>query len=175
MVTHGMNNNKWSKIAVPSCWEQQGFGTFNYGTDRKNPDEKGFYKYAFKVDPDWKAKKIFIVFDGSMTDTEVKIDGKSAGAIHQGAFYQFKYDITELLKTGDDHLLEVSVSKKSKNNSVNRAERQSDFWLFGGIFRPVYLEVVPPTFIERVAVDAKANGEFAMQVFTKNSDKNQTI
>ena len=45
----------------------------------------------------WKGKKCHIVFDGSMTDTEVKINGKSAGAIHQGAFYRFKYDITDLL------------------------------------------------------------------------------
>jgi hypothetical protein len=175
MVTHGMNAGKWSKIPVPSCWEQQGFGTFNYSNDKINPDEKGFYKYHFKTYKKWSGKKIFIVFDGCMTDTEVKIDGKSAGPIHQGAFYQFRYDITDLLQMGEDHLLEVTVSKKSSNNSVNRAERQSDFWLFGGIFRPVFLEIVPETFIERVAVDAKANGKFGMQVFTKNTRQNQTI
>jgi beta-galactosidase/beta-glucuronidase len=175
MVTSGMNSNKWSKIAVPSCWEQQGFGTFNYGMDRINPEEKGLYKHQFKMDPAWENKKIFIVFEGSMTDTEVKINGKSAGPIHQGAFYQFRYDITDLVKNGNEHLLEVSVNKKSANNSVNRAERQSDFWLFGGIFRPVYLEIVPQTFIERIAVDAKANGFFGIQVFTKNTRKNQSI
>jgi beta-galactosidase/beta-glucuronidase len=110
-----------------------------------------------------------------MTDTEVMIDGQLAGPIHQGAFYQFRYDITKLLKPGEEHLLEVIVSKKSSNISVNRAERQADFWLFGGIFRPVFLEIVPTTFIERVAVDAKANGAFGMQVFTKNTAKNQSI
>lgn len=175
MVTHGMNAGKWSKIPVPSCWEQQGFGTFNYGTDRINPEEKGFYKLNFKADKNWSNKKIFLVFEGSMTDTEVKIDSKSAGPIHQGAFYQFRYDITDLLKESDDHLLEVTVSKKSSDNSVNRAERQSDYWLFGGIFRPVFLEIVPATFIERVAVDAKANGNFGMEVFTHNTKPNQTI
>ncbi len=175
MVTRGMNANKWSKIPVPSCWEQQGFGTFNYFEDKINPDEKGFYKYNFKTQKNWAGKKIFIVFEGSMTDTEVKIDDQLAGPIHQGAFYQFRYEITNLLQTGEDHLLEVTVSKKSSNNSVNRAERQSDFWLFGGIFRPVFLEIVPQTFIERVAVDAKANGNFCMQVFTKNTKPNQSI
>jgi hypothetical protein len=175
MVTKGMNSGKWTTIPVPSCWEQQGFGTFNYFQDAINPDELGLYKYAFSTEPAWRNKKIFIVFDGSMTDTEVKIDGMLAGPIHQGAFYQFRYDVTDILKTGTDHLLEVTVNKKSANNSVNRAERQADFWLFGGIFRPVFLEIVPETFIERVAVDAKANGVFGMQVFTKNTNKNQTI
>ena len=175
MITKGMNSGKWMTIPVPSCWEQQGFGTFNYFQDNENPDEQGMYKHAFKTASSWTNKKIFIVFDGSMTDTEVTIDGKLAGPIHQGAFYQFRYDITELLNSCTDHLLEVTVSKKSANNSVNRAERQADFWLFGGIFRPVFLEIVPQTFIERVAVDAKATGVFGMQVFTKNAGKNQSV
>lgn len=175
MINTGMNSGRWTKIAVPSCWEQQGFGTFNYYEDKNNPGEQGLYKHTFKTDPSWKAKKIFIVFDGSMTDTEVKINGQSAGPIHQGAFYQFRYDITDLVKSGNEHVLEVTVNKKSANNSVNRAERQADFWLFGGIFRPVFLEIVPETYIERVAVDAKANGEFGMQVFSKNINRNQAI
>lgn len=174
-INTGMNSGKWAKIAVPSCWEQQGFGTFNYYEDKINPEERGEYRYAFKANPAWKGKKIFIVFDGSMTDTEVKINGQLAGPVHQGAFYQFRYDITALLKERPEHLVEVTVHKKSANNSINRAERQADFWLFGGIFRPVFLEVVPQTFIERVAVDARADGAFGMQIFTKKTKKAQQV
>ncbi len=97
LCTSGMQSNQWSKIPVPSCWEEQGFGTFNYFEDKINPDETGFYKYSFTTQPVWKNKKIFIVFEGSMTDTEVKIDGVVAGPIHQGAFTQFRYDITDLI------------------------------------------------------------------------------
>src|SRR5665811_2529897 len=95
MCTTGRNSGKWSKIPVPSCWEMQGFGTYNYYEDTQNPDEQGFYKYSFKIAPQHKGKKVFIVFDASMTDTEVKINDKSAGPTHQGGFYQFKYDITD--------------------------------------------------------------------------------
>lgn len=42
---------------------------------------------------------------------------KLAGKIHQGAFYQFKYNITPLLKFGKSNLLEVEVSKQSENRS----------------------------------------------------------
>lgn len=171
MVNKGRNSGKWSTIPVPSCWETQGFGTYNYSSDRNNPGEVGMYKYNFKVDPRHKGKTIFIVFDASMTDTEVKINGKSAGPTHQGSFYQFKYDITDLIQYDQPNLLEATVSKMSANNSINRAERQSDFWIFGGIFRAVYLEIVPTTFIERVAIDAKANGDFNMQVFNNASAK----
>ena len=173
--TSGMNSNKWAKIAVPSCWEQQNFGTFNYGTDRDNPDEQGFYKTEFAYKPTWNNKKIFLVFEGVMTDALVKINGQSAGPIHQGAFTQFRFEITTLVSDKQTNTLEVTVSKKSANESINRAERQSDFWLFGGIYRPVFLEVVPQTFIERVAVDAKANGTFSLQVFTHQTKPNQHI
>ena len=92
--TAGMNSNKWSTIAVPSQWEQQGFGAYNYGqADTKYNDEKGLYKYQFSVPETWKNKKVYIIFEGSMTDTDVKINGKSPGAIHQGSFYRFRYDI----------------------------------------------------------------------------------
>ncbi len=175
MVNRGMNSGKWSTIQVPSCWEQQGFGTYNYYEDKINPDEKGFYKYKFKSSALWKNKTVKIVFEASMTDTEVKINGQPAGPVHQGAFYEFKYDITGLLKPAGDNLLEVTVSKKSANNSINRAERQADFWLFGGIFRPVYLEILPTTNIERVAINAKADGTFSVNVFADNINAQQTI
>ena len=166
--TKGMNSGKWTKIAVPSNWEQQSFGGYSYGHDKIKTDEHGMYKHAIKVPSGWRHKRIFIVFEGSMTDTEVKINGKTAGAIHQGGFYRFKYDITALLQFGKSNLLEVTVSKQSANASVNRAERDGDFWVLGGIFRPVYLEVVPQAFIDRVAIDAKGDGNFTMDVFANN-------
>ena len=169
--TNGRNSGKWEKIAVPSNWELQGFGTYHYGMTDLNANEKGLYKYEFTVPAKWKEKRVFIVFEGSMTDTEIKINGKLAGPLHQGAFYRFKYDISDLLNYNGMNLLEVTVSKESSNESINRAERMSDYWVFGGIFRPVYLEAVPSQFIDHVAIDAKADGSFYMDVFIKGKGK----
>jgi beta-galactosidase/beta-glucuronidase len=91
--TYGMNSGKWSKIAVPSNWELQGFGSYLYGKPNLAANEKGLYKYEFSVSKTWQKKKVYIVFEASMTDTEVKINGKLAAPVHQGAFYRFKYDI----------------------------------------------------------------------------------
>ncbi|MEP7238299.1 MAG: glycoside hydrolase family 2 TIM barrel-domain containing protein [Ferruginibacter sp.] len=180
--TAGRNSGEWKKIQVPSCWEQQGYGNYNYGRDYKTNgknfrfyDEKGLYKYTFKVSPAWKDKKVNIVFDGSMTDTEVKINGKLAGTIHQGAFYRFKYDISSLLFFDKPNTLEVTVSKMSADASVNNAERLADYWIFGGIFRPVFLEATPNQFIDYVGIDAKVDGKFAMQVWTKNLAANAFV
>lgn len=176
MVSSGANSGTWSKIAVPSNWETKGFGTYHYGWQEDfEKNEIGYYKHPFPSDPNWKNKTVKLVFEGSMTDTEVKINGKSAGPIHQGSFYRFKYDITKLLKPSGDNLLEVTVRKISSDTSVNRAERMSDFWVFGGIFRPVYLEVVPQKHIEWTAIDAQADGNFLMNVYTEGYQKDLKI
>jgi len=170
--TGGRNSGKWTTIQVPSHWEQQGFGTYNYGRDYKTygknfhfADEQGLYKHSFIVPTGWRGKEIYIVFEGSMTDTEVKINGRLAGLKHQGAFYRFKYNITDKINFAGKNLLEVIVSKMSSDESVNNAERLADYWIFGGIFRPVYLEAVPRQFIDHFAIKAEAEGNFAAKVY----------
>ncbi|MGB4400331.1 MAG: glycoside hydrolase family 2 TIM barrel-domain containing protein [Daejeonella sp.] len=163
--TDGRNSGKWAKIAVPSNWETQGFGNYTYGSEGADRNEVGMYRHTFTIPANWRSKEIFIVFDGSMTDTEVKINGQLAGPVHQGGFYRFRHAITPLLKIGESNLLEVKVSKISANQKVNDAERGADYWTFGGIFRPVFLEAQPKQHIERVAVDAKADGSINLDVF----------
>jgi len=176
MVSSGANSGAWSKLPVPSNWETKGFGTYHYGWQEDfTKNEIGYYKHKFPANPNWKNKIVKLVFEGSMTDTEVKINGRSAGSVHQGSFYRFKYDITKLLKSSGENLLEVTVKKISSDTSVNRAERMSDFWVFGGIFRPVYLEVLPEKHIEWTAIDAKADGSFLMNVYTEGYQKNLMV
>ncbi len=175
MCTAGRNSGKWTTIPVPSNWEFQGFGNYTYGSEKEDVTEAGLYRHSFTIPISWKNKEVFIVFDGSMTDTEVKINGQLAGPIHQGAFYRFKYNITALLKPAAENMLEVKVNKVSSNQLVNEAERTADFWIFGGIFRPVFLEAFPKEHIERIAIDAKADGSISVNAFPINTKQTSTI
>ena len=47
--TGGRRSGEWSSIEVPSNWEFQGFGTYNYGRERKKADEQGRYRTEFSV------------------------------------------------------------------------------------------------------------------------------
>ncbi len=175
-VTSGANSGVWTNLPVPSHWDVRGFGTLSYKKDATNAwDERGLYEREFEVPNELKGKRVFVVFEGVMTDTSVKVNGQSAGPTHQGGFYRFKHEITPHLKFGATNLLEVEVAKHSANKSVNDAERLADYWVFGGIYRPVYLDAVPPRFIERVAIDAEANGDFAMDVHLNGTDGATTI
>ena len=172
----GKNSGFWSNISVPSNWELQGYGYYTYGTDRddyKTNPETGFYKHTFNLES--VEDKVFnLVFQASMTDTQVKINGKLAGDIHQGGYTQFEYDITKLVKKGEN-LIKVEVSKPSKNESVQQAERIADFWLFGGIYRPVYIDVLPVKHIERIAIDANMDGKLKINAYLKNTIGTESI
>jgi hypothetical protein len=164
--TSGAHSGFWTNLPVPSQWDVKGFGTVHYQKDMTNAfNEKGLYDHEFGVPAAWAGRRILLVFDGVMTDTDAKLNGQSVGPIHQGGFYQFKYDVTQLVNCGATNRLEVTVAKHSANASINGAERNADYWVFGGIYRPVYLEAVPLQFIQRVAIDAKADGSFAAEVY----------
>ncbi len=172
----GQHSGVWTNIAVPSCWELQGFGVYNYGTRfraKKGEDvslrpgfaaEQGKYNTQFLVPAEWSRRVVRMVFEGVMVRTEVFVNGQPAGPAHEGSFYEFKYDISSLLKYGETNLLEVTVSKVAHDPSVMRAERQGDYWNFGGIFRPVFLEALPAGYIDWTGIDARANGDFAADV-----------
>jgi hypothetical protein len=168
ICNEGQNANHWSTIGVPSNWELQGFGIYTYGRitpDGGWPRVHGVYKRSFTTPATWRDKAVFVKFEGVMTDTRVTINGKSAGPKHQGGYYAFKYDITSLLKpAGQQNEIQVDVDDDSMDESVNHAERRGDYWNYGGIFRPVYLEAVPRTFIDRIAINATAMGSLDVDV-----------
>ncbi|AMJ66392.1 sugar-binding domain-containing protein [Hymenobacter sp. PAMC 26628] len=73
--TRGHHSGKWTKIGVPSNWELQGFGNYSYGFGKEDVEEAGLYRRTFAVPAAWRQRRVFIVFDGSMTETEVKVNG----------------------------------------------------------------------------------------------------
>lgn len=84
MCTQGRLSGQWSTIEVPSNWELQGFGQYNYGHDKNKGLEQGHYKTTFQVPESWQDKTINLVFDGVMTDTLVKVNGNQAGPVAKG-------------------------------------------------------------------------------------------
>jgi len=176
----GRQSDEWTTIPVPSNWEQHGFGNYNYGRDDDKHDESGLYRTTFFAPEAWKGQHVRLLFEGSMTQTEVKINGELIGAPNLGGYTPFRYNLNQKItfskrdgslssdakvRFGEENTLEILVKKQPDNYSLDMGERWADYWVFGGIYRPVYLEVQPPAFIDRVAIDARADGTFRMDVF----------
>jgi beta-galactosidase/beta-glucuronidase len=165
---------KWTKIGVPSCWELQGFGTYQYGmrfygkaTPEGIANETGKYKTEFTLPKEWAGRQILLVFEAAFTEIRVQINGRKAGnGTYQGGFTRHTIDVSDRVFFGSKkNRLEVEVLKESSIPQVNLAERRADYWNFGGIWRPVFIVSKPAANISRVAIDAKANGRFMADVF----------
>ena len=158
----GRRSGEKAVIPVPSFWELEGFGTLQSGDAPGREAEVGQYRRAFRTPESWRGRRVRLVFEGVKTDAEVSLNGKSAGPKHQGGFYRFQYDVTDLLnETEKENVLEVTVNKVSSNPSVDVAERLPGSWILAGIYRPVYLEALPREAVEWVAIDAQADGNFS--------------
>ena len=172
--TDGRNSGTWTKIGVPSCWELQGFGTYQYGmrfygkaTPEGIADERGLYKHEFTLPQEWAGRQILLVFEAAFTEIHVQINGRKAGnGIYQGGYTRHTIDISDRVFFGaKKNRLEVEVLKESTVPQVNLAERRADYWNFGGIWRPVFIISKPSQNIQRVAIDAKGDGRFMADVF----------
>ena len=176
-VNNGRNAGAVSTIQVPSCWELQGFGTYQYGSGSSSNAETGFYTNIFTVPPSWAGKKIFLVFEGAFTDTSASINGQSVGATHQGGYYEFKYDVTTQVVPGaSTNVLAVTVKKWSASTNLMRAEMLgNDYWVFGGLYRPVYLEAKPAAYIDRLAANPLASGQITANIYLGGISNNYTV
>ena len=169
------NSGTWTKIGVPSCWELQGFGTYQYGmrfygkaTPEGIADEKGLYKTEFTLPEEWAGRQIQLVFEAVFTECNVQINGRKAGnGTYQGGFTRHTIDVSDRVFFGPKkkNRLEVEVLKESTNPQVNLAERRADYWNFGGIWRPVFVVAKPMQNISRVAINAGMDGRFQSDVF----------
>ena len=105
-------------------------------------------------------KSLFLKFDGAATVAEVFVNGQPAGT-HRGNFAAFCFDVTSLLRVGQDNVIAVRV-----NNAHNPdiPPLDGDFTVFGGLYRDVHLLVLdklsisplddasPGVYIKQVAV-----------------------
>jgi hypothetical protein len=172
----GRNVGVQTNIPVPSCWETVGFGNYQYGSGSSSNGETGAYTFTFPVTNAWAGKRIFLVFEGVFTDASASINGQSIGPTHQGGFYEFKYDVTTNVVVGaSTNVLQVTVKKWSSSTNIINAEQLGDYWDFGGIYRPVYLEAKPAACVERLAANPQASGQITVNAFLGGISNSYTV
>ena len=76
MCTTGALSGFWTNLPVPSNWDVKGFGHLTYKKDYSNSiTECGLYEKDFVAPKKWKDRRVFLVFEGAMTDTSAKLNG----------------------------------------------------------------------------------------------------
>ena len=140
----------WEQVDVPHTWNAK---------DGTSPDYyrgDGTYRYTLSVSPAMMKKRIFLRFEAASQKAEVKLNGQEVGE-HVGGFNAFCFEITPYVHSGEN-LLEVIVSNRKE---LNIAPLEGDFTVFGGIYRPVSLLLLPKACI--TPLDYASSGVYVSQ------------
>lgn len=120
---------------------------YNY-FDEKDYQFVSTYKKVFTVPAEADGKRIYIDFEGVMAYAEVWCNGEFVGS-HKGGYTHFSCDVTEQVKFGEENILIVMVDSTERDD-IPPFGNVIDYLCYGGIYRDVFLRIVPEVFIENV-------------------------
>ncbi len=148
-------------IAVPGSWNEQ-YQDYLY------EDGEMRYRRGFYLSEELKGKSIRIYFEAVNTRSEIYLNGKKIGENEIG-YLPFEVDISNEVKFEEENILEVVVDNKLKVDSFPagntppadlaigmadaRPSTNFDFLPYGGIIRPVTVEIANLEKIEDITVD----------------------
>ena len=126
----GFDDRAWQAVDLPHTWNgldgQDGGNNYRRGA--------GWYRRHLQVAPSLAGKRLYLQFDGACLMADVFVNGVHLGN-HKGGFARFRFDATGILHPGADNVIAVRVD----NSDLGIPPASSDFTLFGGLYRDVYL------------------------------------
>jgi len=169
----------WSLIAVPSCWELEGYGVplyVNYTYpfqavpprvmdappshfttfSQRNP--VGSYRRTFVLPSTWQGQRIVLSVGGASSAYFVWVNGQPVGYAEDSRLAS-EFDVTAAVSAGTNTLA-IEVYKYSDGAYLE----DDDFWRLAGIFRDVTLFTVPPVAFWDLYVQSVLNAEYSEAV-----------
>ena len=150
--------------------------TMNVPGDWNTQDERLFFyegtvwlKRSFEHHPE-AGRRTLLYFGAVNYDAHVYVNGQKAGH-HVGGFTPFNYDVTELLKDGENTVI---VKVDNKRHAEDVPTQIFDWWNYGGITRDVLLVSVAPTYVEnyKLSLDKTTSKKNLRQIhFTAKLNK----
>ena len=105
-------------------------------------------------------KRAFLRFGAVDYRAKVWLNGKFIGE-HEGGFTPFSFEVTKLLRDGDNRL---TVGADSERTAADVPPPSTDWENYGGITRPVSLIFTPETYIDDAWVRLNRDGRIAITV-----------
>ena len=134
-----------------TVWFKKSFSMRNEELEMRNDDFTGGEKNSLQGNqhssfliPHSSLNKTLLYFGAVNYDCRVWVNGKEAGH-HIGGFTPFNFDVTELLKEGENTVI---VKVDNKRHAEDVPTQIFDWWNYGGITRDVKLVKVAPVYLE---------------------------
>ena len=148
---------QWQRVDLPHTWN---------ALDAVDPvpgyrRDASWYQRALTV-PNAPADARFVLhFEGANTVADVYVNGRRAGG-HVGGYVGFDVDVTPFVKRGAPNDLRVRVDNHDDPTLI--PSDKSDFVIYGGLTRDVWLQVLPATSIAHVSVRTPSVSRASAQV-----------
>jgi len=131
---HDYSLTDWQVLDLPHTWNALDATDNNPGYRR----DAGWYRKYINIPQT--DKRWVLYFEGVNISSRVYVNGKEAGS-HIGGYVGFNIDITEFVKPGQENEILVWVDNSVNPNII--PSQKSDFFIFGGITRDVWLQSIP--------------------------------
>ena len=135
--------DKSPTMKIPSDWNTQDERLFFY-------EGTVWFKKSFQAVPMNECRTL-LYFGAVNYDCHVWVNGKKAGH-HVGGFTAFNFDISNLLKQGENTVI---VKVDNKRHAEDVPTQIFDWWNYGGITRDVKLVKVPMNYLENYDLQLK--------------------
>ncbi len=114
------------------------------------------YLYFLTPRPQWKGRRVVLVFEGAAHRATVYCNGQEA-ARHSCGYTAFRADITDLLNWQGPNNITVELDSRERLDQPPFGN-VIDYLTYGGLYREVWLEVGGPACIEDLCIRADMDG-----------------
>ncbi|MFY0713728.1 DUF4982 domain-containing protein [Seonamhaeicola sp. NFXS20] len=142
-IEEALQQKNWEKIDLPHTWNSLDATDITPGYRRN----ASWYKKNFSI-PKVENQLYKLSFEGVNIESEVYVNGKKVGG-HVGGYIGFSIDITNVIHEGENEIL---VRVDNSYNPEVIPSQKSDFFIFGGITRDVWLETLPKEHLSNLMI-----------------------
>ena len=135
----------WEAVDLPHTWNLWDAVDAEPGYRRS----ASWYKKELTIPACTNQLRFILSFEGVNISSEVFVNGMRAGG-HAGGYVGFDVDITPFVRKGELNTILVRATNEYNPDLI--PSQKSDFCIYGGITRNVWLKVVPPVFVNRVKI-----------------------
>ena len=139
-----LKKDNWQNIDVPHTWNALDATDLNPGYRRTG----SWYKKDLEIKSIVKGQIYQLYFEGVNITSEVYVNGTKVGG-HIGGYIGFTIDITDAVSSG---INEVLVRVDNGYDPEVIPSQKSDFFIFGGITRDVWLETLPAQHLSNLKI-----------------------
>ena len=162
-------NENWEDIDLPHTWNAIDATDLTPGYRR----DGSWYRKDIEISNINSGQVFQLYFEGVNITSKVYVNGKNVGE-HIGGYIGFNLDITDAVKEGKNQILVYA------NNGYNPEvipSQKSDFFIYGGITRDVWLKKLPAEHIKDLKITTpkvtSSNAELNAKVLITNLKKSK--